>query len=199
VYVNLYAPSELDWRERGVRLRQETRFPAEPRSTVMVTQAPGDSWPLRLRIPAWTTSDARVRVNGQPLDASAEPGGYLRIERRWRAGDRVEVELPMPLTSEGFPDQPNTKAFLAGPVVLAGQLSDAGLPQDLVVNQQGPNVDRAKLAVAPIRTGGRTVEALLQPVAGRPLTYTLAGQAQPVLLKPLNESWARHVVYWSVA
>jgi DUF1680 family protein len=198
VYVNLFAPSELHWAERGLRLRQETDFPATPRTTLVVVDTPPDSWPLRLRIPSWTTTEARVRVNGALLETSAEPGGYFKIERRWRPGDRVELELPMPLTTEAFPDRPATQAFLVGPVVLAGQLSDQGLSQDLVVNQQGPQVERAKLVVKPIRAHGQAAAALLQAVPGQPLTYTLAGQDRPILLKPLNESWARHVVYWDL-
>lgn len=198
VYVNLFVASELSWPERGVRLEQQTQFPAQPRTTLLVEDAPGDAWPLRVRMPGWTTDAAEVRVNGRLLEAQAEPGGYLQITRPWKRGDRIEVELPMPLTTESFPDEPGTQAVLAGPIVLAGQYPAGDLPSTLVVDKQGPAVQEAMITIPPVQTRGRPLTSLLQPVAGQPLTYTLAGQTQPILLKPLNQSWERHNVYWTV-
>ncbi len=68
-----------------------------------------------------------VRVNGKGLDASAAPGSYLTLARAWKAGDRVEMELPMHLRMESMPDEPGTQAYLYGPLVLAGDLGNDGL------------------------------------------------------------------------
>jgi DUF1680 family protein len=52
---------------------------------------------------------------------SGSPGSYLALKRAWEASDRVEVTLPMHLSVESLPDDPTQRAFLYGPLVLAGQ------------------------------------------------------------------------------
>ncbi len=64
VYVNLFVPSTLAWRERGLRLRQTTQFPAEERITLRFDDAPARSTALKIRVPYWATSGGRVRING---------------------------------------------------------------------------------------------------------------------------------------
>src|SRR3954471_15178241 len=68
VYVNLFIPADLNWSEREIRLRQQTKFPDEPRTSIEVIQAPSSRWTLNLRIPGWTGSSASVKINGKPLD-----------------------------------------------------------------------------------------------------------------------------------
>src|SRR4051794_14351997 len=86
LYVNLFIPSELDWTDRGLRLRQETRYPETPSTSITVTAARAEPVPIRLRIPAWLQSAPVVKLNGKPLDASAAPGSYLTVNRTWKSG-----------------------------------------------------------------------------------------------------------------
>ena len=51
-------------------------------------------FPLRLRIPRWCGS-AAVTVNDRPVDRAMTAGTFLTLQRQWRAGDRVELQLPM--------------------------------------------------------------------------------------------------------
>jgi len=74
---------------------------------------------MRLRIPAWTRA-ASLKVNGHAIDVAPTPGSYLTLDRAWKAGDRIEMTLPMHLSVEAMPDDPKTQAFLHGPLVLAG-------------------------------------------------------------------------------
>ncbi len=152
---------------------------------------------MRLRIPGWTTDGARVLINGKPLDAAAEPGSYLRVDRVWRAGDEVTLELPMPLRAEAFPDEPSLVAFLAGPIVLAGQFSAADIPAELVIDKQAPAVDRLRMAVPALDAGDRPATALLR-TAGTQLAYSVTAGGREIVLKPLHRSWDRYTVYWSV-
>ncbi|HEY1606446.1 MAG TPA: beta-L-arabinofuranosidase domain-containing protein [Allosphingosinicella sp.] len=198
IVVDLFIASTLDWPERGIAVEQRTSFPDAPRTTLRVARAPGDSWPMRLRIPGWTTSEARVLVNGKPLDATAEPGAYLRIERAWRTGDEIALELPMPLRAEAFPDEPSVMAFLAGPIVLAGQFPANGVPAASVIDKQGPAVEQARMAMPSLNAGGRPATELLRP-AGGPLRYSVATGGREIALQPLNRSWERYAVYWTVA
>lgn len=80
-----------------------------------------------MRRPAWS-GEPEVRVNGRRIKATATDG-YIAIDRRWRAGDRLEVRYPMSLRVEATPDDPSRAAVCYGPVVLAGLLGTEGMQQ----------------------------------------------------------------------
>src|SRR5262249_35597998 len=104
LYVNLFVASELSWAERGLTLIQDTRFPAEPRTSLTVKPARPVALELRVRVPWWTARGGSARLNGKALDGFAAPGGYLVLDRTWRDGDRLEVSLPMALSTSAMPD-----------------------------------------------------------------------------------------------
>ncbi|WP_369386898.1 beta-L-arabinofuranosidase domain-containing protein [Streptomyces sp. CG1] len=116
--VNLFIPSEVRWQEQGITWRQSTRLP-DAASTVLTVTAGRAHHELLVRIPGWA-SGARVRLNGRTLPDRPAAGSRLSLDRLWRAGDRVEVSLPMRTTMAATPDNPDVQAVLHGPVVLAG-------------------------------------------------------------------------------
>jgi len=194
VYVNLYAASSLNWRARGIRLTQATKFPLEPQTTIVVDQSTAQPWFLNLRIPSWTTHDAAISINGKPVEGIAAPGSYFTIRRVWKRGDRVEVNLPMQLRLEAISDNSSWKAFTFGPLVLAGQLPATGLDAELLQKQQGPEVDKSPMAVPVIAGDDAVLLVKIKPVA--PLTFSLDTAEQKITLKPLYQSWDRFAVYW---
>jgi DUF1680 family protein len=198
LYVNLYAASEVHWRKRGIRLQQETAFPTAGHTVLTLHETPSEAWTLQLRIPAWTTESNVVSINGKPLDAAGTPGSYLTIRRRWKAGDRVEFSLPMRLTAEPLRDDRTQQAFLYGPLVLAGQFPRGQIDFDLEHNQ-GPELQEAAPADVPSLVSNGRVEEWIRPVAGQPTVFQTVGQRRNVTLKPLNQSWERFAVYWTVS
>jgi len=121
LYVNLYIASQLDWSEQGVYLTQETGFPDSNQSRLTLEQG-GGHFALKLRYPQWVKAGAlSVSLNGEPLDLSGEPGGYISLERDWRPGDQVTVTLPMHTRLEQMPDGSQYYAVLHGPLVLAAK------------------------------------------------------------------------------
>jgi len=122
LFVNLFIASELNWEDKGFRLRQDTKFPAQAGTSLVVTAARGTPMTMRLRIPAWLQSAPAVKLNGKTLEASAAPGSYLTLTRVWKAGDRVEMDMPKRLSAEPLPDDLTRQAVMYGPVVLAGDL-----------------------------------------------------------------------------
>ena len=199
LFVNLYFASTVNWKDRGVRLRQATNFPESGRTELTIEKAPGTVWTLRLRIPAWTTSESFVAINGRRLEAAGTPGSYLTMTRAWKAGDRVELTIPMRLTAEPLADDRTQQAFLYGPLVLAGQFPKEGLAEYLEHNQ-GPEIQEAPaLAVPALKQTGSDPAAWIKPVTGETLTFRTTGQAQDITLKPLNRSWQRFAVYWTVS
>jgi hypothetical protein len=105
----------------------------------------------------------------------------------------------MRLTAERLPDDPTQQAFLYGPLVLAGQFPIGTLDFDLLHNQ-GPEITEAPAVDVPeLASGGMPPDHWIKPVPGEPLTFRTAGQSQDVTLKPINLSWQRFAVYWTVS
>jgi len=197
LWVNLFLDSRLAWKERGLTLAQKTRFPDEPRTRLVVEQAPAAAMAISLRIPSWTTGAARVLVNGKALDAAPTPGSYLRIARKWKKGDSIVLDMPMTLRTEGFADDPALLAVLYGPLVLAGQFPLGELPPPTPANVEkphGPLVARAPITVPDLAVAGKKPEDWLKPDGG--LVWRTTGLAQQIVFKPFWQSQERYAVYW---
>ena len=128
VWVNQFVASELTWSEKKFGLRQETSFPAEPGTTLKLKLAEPQARTIRIRIPGWVAEGGSVKVNGKPLEAFGQAGSYLAISRMWHDGDKIEVSLPMGLSSEPLLGDETLEARLYGPMVLAGVMGDG--PKD---------------------------------------------------------------------
>ena len=126
LFVNLFIPSVVEWKEKGLSLRQETNFPREEKISLSLQTKQPVKATLQLRYPAWS-GKPEVRVNGRRVAVRQEAGSYIAIRRTWREGDRVEVTYPMSLRLEPTPDNPQRAAVLYGPVVLAGERGTEGM------------------------------------------------------------------------
>lgn len=126
LFVNLFIPSELDWSDKGLKLRQETDFPSSETTTLHIESAPGRDLTLALRYPDWSGKPV-VKVNGKEVAVKGKPSSYIKLKRRWKAGDTVEVTYPMQLHLEATPDDSSRAALMYGPVVLAGDLGTDGM------------------------------------------------------------------------
>jgi len=199
VFVNLFIPSELDWAEKGLRLRQETKFPEQPGTSLVVSADRPVQLTLRLRMPEWLDGRGSVTLNSKPLEASAAPGSYLTITRTWKGGDRIEMGLPMGLRISAMPDDAGLGAVLYGPIVLAGELGSQGLTKEMIVGPEGPDVEHLPLEIPSFKAAGAAPKDWIQP-AGEPLAFRTTGQARDVTLAPLNRMFdKRYSIYWRVS
>jgi len=120
LYVNLFIPSELTDTNLGLTLRQETKFPDEDRTKLILRLKKSATFTLHIRHPDWVTANEfAVRVNGKAIESTSAPSSYLDVNREWRNGDTVEIALPMHTTVEKLPDGSDWVAILHGPIVLA--------------------------------------------------------------------------------
>lgn len=126
LYVNLFIPSRLTWREKGLVLNQHTLFPQSEVTVLTIDEAPSETLTLSLRYPAWSDRPT-VKVNGKRVNVKSKPSSYISLRRTWRKGDTVEVTYPMSLRVETTPDNPSRGALLYGPIVLAGNLGTEGM------------------------------------------------------------------------
>ena len=97
-----------------------------------------------------------MKINGRAIDVTPTPGSYLTLNRVWKAGDKIEMTLPMHLSVEAMPDDPKTQAFLYGPLVLAGDLGSEGLTEQLTVGPNAPRMRAMPLEVPSFQAAGRT-------------------------------------------
>jgi uncharacterized protein len=203
VWVNLFAASELDWAEQGVRLVQETRFPDEDTVTLTVRTARPSRFALRVRVPWWAAGANAAALNGRELEGFAAPGGYYVLNRTWRDGDRVALRFPMRLAVAPMPDDPGLQAIMFGPLVLAGKLGTEGLTAaTLRAEPTRPRtVPEYKSEPVPAPTfaaSGDDPASWIRPT-GRPLEFRTTGQATDVTLVPLCRLFdERYGVYWRV-
>ncbi|MGA9355660.1 MAG: beta-L-arabinofuranosidase domain-containing protein [Terriglobales bacterium] len=120
VWVNLYIPSTLRWNQDGaeVVLTQQTQYPFESVAQFDVEISRPRDFAVSFRIPAWA-SGATIAVNGRRVPTQVRPGSFASIERQWKTGDRVELELPMTMRLEAIdPRHPEVVALVFGPLVL---------------------------------------------------------------------------------
>ena len=193
LYVNLFIPSEVRWGAKGARIRQETQFPEVPSTTLRVSCDKPARMTLYIRVPAWVAGAAGVKVNGRVAEISGGPGSYIRIDRTWNSGDRVEMEMPMRLRREAMPDDPAIQAVLYGPLLLAGQFGRDGLTRELAIGPMGPQLKKAQPAVIPSLGANESI----QPADG-PLAFRATGAH--VMLVPFNQvTDQRYTVYWKVS
>jgi len=120
IYVNLFIPSEVNWKEKGLVLRQETAFPSDETTKLKISVKEPLQTTVYLRYPSWS-GKAMVLINGKKVAMKQKTGSYIALTRQWKDGDRIEVTYPMQVHIETTPDDPNRGALLYGPLVLAGE------------------------------------------------------------------------------
>lgn len=200
--VNLFIASELTWREKGLSVRQVTRFPEEEATTLTVTAAPRDPVAIKVRYPAWA-GRAAITINGRPEKVAAAPGSYISLERQWSAGDVIRVALPMTLRTEAMPDDPRMVAVMYGPLVLAADLGKEGLGGVPRYGPSTPQMTRVPPIEVPALVAPDPAQILsrIVPVPGSPLAFRTKGLGRPadVTLVPFSTIVAsRYNVYWNV-
>ncbi len=184
LYVNLFVASTVDWAEKGVGLEQRTSFPEEEGTTFIMHAERPATLALHVLVPLWATEGVQVKLNGEAMDAQAEPVSYLTIEREWHDGDTLQVSMPMRLYAHPMPDDPELVAIMYGPVVLAGLTQES----TYVVTE------------TPDPISG------IEPVEGQPLTFLwrghtsrATGETTDITLIPLTRvSDEPYGVYWVV-
>ena len=193
VWVNLFLNSTLDWKARGLKLAQKTRFPDEARTRLVIEKAPTGPLAISLRIPSWTTAETRLLLNGKALDVAPTPGSYMRIARVWKAGDTVTLDMPMELRTEGFADDPSITAVMYGPLVLAGQFPLGHTPM-FSEKPHGPYVAQNPISVPDLSVSGRPPQTWLRPDGA--MTWRTNGIGHDIVFKPFFRSQERYAIYW---
>lgn len=191
LWVNLYAPSTVEWTAAGVDVIMDTDFPEGESVSLKLALKASRELTLALRRPSWAEKGFSVKINGQTVKDMTGPGSFIEIKRRWKSGDTVSVTLPRTLRLEPLRDNPRVSAILWGPLVLAGDL--------------GPEPERdgswQAVSVPSLVAAPRPPAEWLKPVAGKPGYFRSVGvgREQDVELAPFYRLHRRtYSVYWNL-
>jgi DUF1680 family protein len=173
LWVNLYAPSTVEWAAAGARLEMQTSFPEGDAAAMTVNLRAPKMLTIAMRRPSWAGEGFGVKVNGSDVKNLPPPGSYVELKRTWATGDTVALVLPKALHLEPTPDNPRRVALMWGPLVLAGDL--------------GPEPPRTRGAapalpvdVPALIAAVRPIADWLKPVADKPGTFRSDGVGRPV-------------------
>ncbi|HKM17223.1 MAG TPA: beta-L-arabinofuranosidase domain-containing protein, partial [Limnochordia bacterium] len=201
LYVNLFVPSLLDWPELEVRIEQQTRFPVEAGTTLVIHCQEPVEFALNIRIPSWAVNGVTVKYNGHELECDAQPGSYLQIEHTWHSQDTLEVQMPMSLHLAPLPDKPDRVALMYGPLVLCGLLGRDNMriaTTGVNVTIPNPGAERRSYLGIPEHEQDQ-VDQWLVPVPGEELTFRLRPDLGELVFKPFYQVYQeRYGIYWDL-
>ena len=116
--LSLYAPCGITAKVANgstVFISESTEYPFDGSVKLYITTEKPAAFPLYLRIPGWCMKPA-LRINKKRIPLQAGPLSYAVIQRTWKKGDTVALELPMPVTCKVWPKQHNAISVSRGPL-----------------------------------------------------------------------------------
>lgn len=202
LYVNLYIPSQVRWKETGLTFRMETDFPYSDTVTFKAVNGGGEA-AVRFRAPKWLDGEMTLTLNGEKLDAAVE-NGYVTVERFWNEGDAVELTLPMGLSLYTARDSESKVVYRYGPIVLAADLGDELEGFDLHGEETRENetsLPANSVAVPLLKTDGTDPLGIIKADDLSTLSFSIDGaytsNGQELKLRPFYSIHHRfHNVYW---
>ena len=196
LWISLYAPSVANWDSAGVEVETATDFPIGSFASVKIRTKTPKTFTLALRRPYWAGDGFSVKVNGRSLKDLPPADSYIKINRLWRQGDTVVLNLPKVLHKEPLPDNPNRMALMWGPLVLAGDLGP-----EVHQNEDEEETQQTPIAAPPLVVADEPLQQWLKPESGKPGWFKTAGAGLPqdIEFAPFYElPRRRYAVYWDV-
>ena len=194
VYINLFIPSVLNWKEKGILLKQETDFPASNSTSVTYLGNKARTIVLLIRKPSWNKGNLQFLINGKENPGNLsytgsaefeEVAGYIPVHLFMKKGDKLEIRFTMNLYTESMPDNKERIAFKYGPLVLAGLLG-----------KQEPD---PVYGTPVLMTGDKNINDWLKPVPGKEIGFAMKNVGKPfdVKLVPFYKAYDQYYsVYW---
>ena len=207
LFLNLFVASELHWAEKGIKIRQETNFPYEEQTRLKVTEG-ASQFTWMIRYPSWVKEGAlKIKVNGKSVTYTSKPSSYIAINRKWKKGDVVEIQLPMHSRIEHLPNVPHYIAILHGPILLGARTGTEDLKGLAADDSRWGHIatgERLPIDKAPIIIVDNLLEIAnkLEPVSGKPLNFTASRlttiNSTKIVLEPFYQIHdSRYMMYWT--
>lgn len=194
LYVNLFIPSQLTWKEQGVTLTQQTRFPDDSTVTLRIDKASKKKLTVMIRIPEWANQSNdgyQISINGKREPSATGTGScYLPLHRKWKKGDIITFHLPMKVRLEQIPDKKDYYAFSYGPIILAASTGTEHLDGLYADDSRGGHIAHGQqipLQEVPMLIGNpESICTSLRKKDANQLAFTFDGNVYPNRNKPLE-------------
>lgn len=206
LFLNLFIASALHWKEKGISIRQETSFPYEEQTRLKITEG-SSQFTWMIRYPSWVKKGSlKIRINGKEFANNASPSSYIAIKRIWKKGDIIVISLPMHNRIEHLPNVPNYIAILHGPILFSARTGTEDLKGLVADDSRWGHIaggKRLPIDKAPIIIEDNLQDLVnkLEPIAGKPLTFSLSRintiNSGNYILEPFYQIHdARYMMYW---
>jgi DUF1680 family protein len=211
LYVNLFMPSVLNWKEKGIELTQKTKFPEAEGTNLMLKLSQPEKFAIYIRKPVWLKATGfKIKVNNHPVTFTETADGYAQVLRSWKTGDHITVLLPMRNYVEYLPDHSAWVSFLHGPVVLAAPTDTSKLIGLKAGGNRWGHIAGGPLYPLPaspiLASNSKDLATAIRPVSKtQPLTYEISdlivqSNFKHLKLIPFYKVHdTRYMVYWPVA
>ncbi len=193
LYVNLFIPSQLTWKEQGLTLTQETRFPDDTKVTLCVNKSSKKELTLMIRLPQWAnhSKEYYLKINGKRKTFTVKEGNhYLPLKRKWKKGDTITFNLPMKVSLAQIPDKEDYYAFMYGPIVLAASTGTENMDGLYADDSRGGHIAHGKqvpLQEIPMLIGNpNSIHSSLHKKNEEKLAFSYEGDSYPTQEKPLE-------------
>lgn len=205
LFVNLFVASELDWKEKGVQLIQQTNFPHEGQTSFTLKTKKSIPLAVKVRYPSWVPANGiTVKVNGKNFLTTVDKHGYLTIDRKWKNGDTVSVNFQMEVNVEQLPDKSEFYAFRYGPIVLAAKTNDDNMTGLVADDSRGGHIakgDQVSMTEVPHLVTS-AVDEQVEMISAKDLRFKLnnlqvKNQPTEMELMPFYQLHdSRYIIYW---
>jgi len=208
LFVNLFVASELDWSNRGIQVKQETKFPDQSNTVLTINTNAQKAFKLCIRHPYWVPKGKmKVIIETDTLGLDSEPSSYVIIPRTWNGGEVVTVSLPMQFNTEELINVPSYSAIMCGPIVMGAKTGTDGLTGLIADAGRMGHVASGTLmdvSSAPkLKIDRSTFRSKFQPVSGKTLTFKApdifqnSADANLVFEPFFRIHDARYMMYWN--
>jgi hypothetical protein len=209
LFVNLFIASVLKWKEKGITLIQNTKFPYDESTELKLELTQPKQFAINIRKPGWLKDGKiKISINKEETLTYDQSDLYITLYRTWNNGDQIKVELPMQTTLEYLPDHSSWASILHGPIVLAAITDSSNLTglwadssrMGHIANGPFYRIDEAPIIVS----DQKDFTSRIQPLDSKRLTFKMQGLVYPekyknIELRPFFEIHeARYIIYWPV-
>lgn len=208
LYINLFIPSVLDYRDKGLTIIQQTDYPLDGKVHLQIIADKPVKSTVKIRWPSWADDEVKLTVNGKSYPVNYQPGQYINIERIWKKSAEITMVLPMKLRIVSLPGKSNKAAFLYGPILLAGALGTEGIEDiDFHAGRRNKYDHVPSPPIPLILAAGKNIDEYVRP-GSSPGTFTIDGSFlrtpdnntldDMTLLPFYRMHYQRYIVYWDL-
>lgn len=182
LFINMFIPVALQWKEREMKVKLETTLP-ENNQVRITFEGKKQKFPLHIRRPKWAAQGVKISINGTEKEINTSPASYFTLTEEWGTGTELILEIPMNLYTESMPDNTNCIGIFYGPVLLAAPLGKE-------------KVDPYNI---PIFIAGTDIIQDIKPVEGETVTFSAPTIPEAIELVPFYRVYGqRYAVYFDI-